>query len=106
MGCVAIVAHLGGSQVLGIIHRALTTSNIIGKIVGEEIVVLCMHEHMKTMLHNAYAFIALPGDFGTLEEIFQIASCTQLDIYPNPIGMLNVNGFYNNLFSFLDHVVK
>ncbi|XVE93449.1 hypothetical protein REPUB_Repub01dG0193600 [Reevesia pubescens] len=67
MGYVATAAHLGGSQVLGIIPRALTTENITGKTVGEEIVILCMHERMKTILDNADAFIALPDGFGTLE---------------------------------------
>ncbi|XVF34123.1 hypothetical protein REPUB_Repub18cG0030500 [Reevesia pubescens] len=81
MGCLATTAHLGGSQVLGIIHRALTTSNITGKIVGEERVVLCMHECMKTMLDNVDAFIDLPDGLGILKEIFQIESWTQLNIH-------------------------
>ncbi|XVE92572.1 hypothetical protein REPUB_Repub01dG0109700 [Reevesia pubescens] len=70
MGYVATVVHLGGRQVLVIIHRALTTSNINSKIVTEEIVILCMHERIKTMLDNVDAFIALLGGFGTLEENF------------------------------------
>ncbi|XVF26870.1 hypothetical protein REPUB_Repub14bG0057000 [Reevesia pubescens] len=81
MGCVATATHLRGSQFLSIIPRALTTSNIIRKIVGEERVVLCMHERIKTMLDNANVFIALPSDFETLEEIFQIVSWTQLNIH-------------------------
>ncbi|XVF29181.1 hypothetical protein REPUB_Repub15cG0098000 [Reevesia pubescens] len=103
MGCMATVAHLGGSQVLDIIPRVLTTRNITEKIVGEEIIVSCMHERMKTMIDNVNAFIALPNGFGNLEEIFQIASSVQLNIHRKPIGVLNVNGFYNSLFSFLDH---
>ncbi|XVF37919.1 hypothetical protein REPUB_Repub20aG0052900 [Reevesia pubescens] len=58
------------------------------------------------MIANVDAFIALPGGFGTLEEIFQIASWSQLDIHQKLIGMLNVNGFYDSLFSFLDHAVE
>ncbi|XVE98729.1 hypothetical protein REPUB_Repub03eG0133200 [Reevesia pubescens] len=58
------------------------------------------------MIANADAFIALPGGFGTLEEIFQIASWSQLNIHQKPIGMLNVNGFYDSLFFFLDHAVE
>ncbi|XVF30752.1 hypothetical protein REPUB_Repub16aG0085600 [Reevesia pubescens] len=65
-----------------------------------------MHERMNIMIENTDAFIALPGGFGTLEEIFQIASWAQLNIYKKPIGVLNVNGFYDSLFSFLDKVVE
>ncbi|XVF32960.1 hypothetical protein REPUB_Repub17cG0127700 [Reevesia pubescens] len=65
-----------------------------------------MHERMNIMIENADTFIALPGDFGTLEDIFQIASWAQLNIHKKPIGVLNVNGFYDGLFSFLDHAVE
>ncbi|XVE98428.1 hypothetical protein REPUB_Repub03eG0105600 [Reevesia pubescens] len=74
MGCVTTAAQLGGSQNLGIISRALARRNIIGKTIGNEILVSCMHECMNIMIKNIDAFITLPGDFGTLEEIFQIAS--------------------------------
>ncbi|XVF06798.1 hypothetical protein REPUB_Repub06bG0081600 [Reevesia pubescens] len=74
MGYVATAEQLGGSQNLGIIPRALARRNIIGKTIGNEILVSCMHERMNIMIENADAFIALPDDFGTLKEIFQIAS--------------------------------
>ncbi|XVF15007.1 hypothetical protein REPUB_Repub09cG0112000 [Reevesia pubescens] len=106
MGFMVTAAYLGGSQVLVIIPRALITGNITGKTVGEEIVVLCIHEHMQTMLENADTIIALFGGFGTLEEIFQITSWTQLNIHQKPICRLIVNGFYNSLFFFLDHAVE
>ncbi|XVF14429.1 hypothetical protein REPUB_Repub09cG0058900 [Reevesia pubescens] len=81
MRCVATTAHLGGSQTLGIIPRALDRRNIIGKIVGNEILVSCMHERMNIMIENADAFVTLLGGFGTLEEIFQIISWAQLNIH-------------------------
>ncbi|XVF38086.1 hypothetical protein REPUB_Repub20aG0067600 [Reevesia pubescens] len=81
IGCVATTAYLGGSQTLGVIPRALARRNIIGKTVGNEILVSCMHEHMNIMIENIDAFVALPGGFGTLEEIFQIASWAQLNIH-------------------------
>ncbi|XVE99342.1 hypothetical protein REPUB_Repub03eG0190000 [Reevesia pubescens] len=56
------------------------------------------------MIANADAFITLPGGFGTLEEIFQIASWSQLNIHQKPIGILNVNGFYDSLYSYLNAV--
>ncbi|XVE90988.1 hypothetical protein DITRI_Ditri20bG0119600 [Diplodiscus trichospermus] len=56
------------------------------------------------MLNNSDAFIALPGGIGTLEETFQIASWAQLNIHHKSIGLLNVDGFFNKLLSFLDQV--
>ncbi|XVF14330.1 hypothetical protein REPUB_Repub09cG0050000 [Reevesia pubescens] len=106
MGCVATAAHLRGSKVLGVIPRALATGNTTGKTVGDKILVSCIHERIKIMIANDDAFIALPGGFGTLEEIFQIVSWSQLNIHQKPIGMLNVNGFYDKLFSFLNHAVE
>ncbi|XVF17227.1 hypothetical protein REPUB_Repub10bG0101500 [Reevesia pubescens] len=103
MGCVATVAHLGGSKVLGVIPRALAIGNTDGKTVGDEILVSCIHECINIIIANADAFIALPSDFGTLEEIFQIASWSQLNIHQKPIRILNVNGFYDSLFSLLNH---
>ncbi|XVF04653.1 hypothetical protein REPUB_Repub05bG0103300 [Reevesia pubescens] len=106
MGCVATTAHLGGSKVLGVIPRALAIGNTAGKTVEDEILVPCIHERINIMIANADAFIALPGGFGTLEEIFQITSWSQLNIHQKPIGILNVNGFYDSLFSFLNHAVE
>ncbi|XVE93058.1 hypothetical protein REPUB_Repub01dG0157400 [Reevesia pubescens] len=106
MGCVATATYIGGSKVLGVIPRALATGNTTGKTVGDEIMVSCIHKRINIMIANADAFIALPGGFGILEEIFQIASWSQLNIHQKLIGMLNVNGFYDSLFSFLDHDVE
>ncbi|XVE57181.1 hypothetical protein DITRI_Ditri04bG0071300 [Diplodiscus trichospermus] len=102
MGCVSTAAHVGGSHVLGIIPTALAEGNFIGKTVGEELQVPTMQDRILKMLENSDAFIALPGGIGTLEEIFQIASWAQLNIHLKPIGMLNVDGFFNKLLSFLD----
>ena len=106
MGCVSGSAYVGGSQVLGIIPKALAVKNITGKTVGEELQVSSMHERIANMLHNADAFIALPGGFGTLEEIFQITSWAQLNIHQKPIGLLNVNNFFDGLLTFLDQAVE
>ncbi|XVF02779.1 hypothetical protein REPUB_Repub04eG0203500 [Reevesia pubescens] len=106
MGYVVTAAHLGSSKVFGVIPRALAIGNTAGKTVGDEILVFCIHERINIMIANADAFIALPGGFGTLEEIFQIASWSQLNIHQKPIGILNVNGFYDSFFSFLNHAVE
>ena len=106
IGCVSIPAFLGGSQVLGVVPKALEKRDIIGKTIGEELQVSTMSDRMNTMFNHADAFIALPGGLGTLEEIFHISSWAQLHIHHKPIGLLNVNGFYDNLLSFLDQAVE
>jgi uncharacterized protein (TIGR00730 family) len=106
MGGVSIAAFLGGNQVLEVIPKALAEGYIIGKTVGEELQVSVMSERLSVMFNHADVFIALPGGLGTLEEIFHISSWAQLNIHQKPIGLLNVNGFYNTLLSFLDHVVE
>ena len=58
------------------------------------------------MFNHTHAFIALPGGLDTLEEIFHIISWAQLHIHHKPICLLNVNGFYDKLLSFLDHAVE
>ena len=67
-----------------------------------ELQVSTMSDRINVMFNHVDAFIALPGGLGTLEEIFHISSRAQLQIHHKPIGLLNVNGFYDNLLSFLD----
>jgi hypothetical protein len=105
-GGVSIAAFLGGSQVLGVVPKALAKGDIIRKTIREELQVSIMFDRMNAMFNHADAFIALPGGLGTLEEIFHISSWAQLHIHHKPIGLLNVNGFYDNLLSFLDQVVE
>jgi uncharacterized protein (TIGR00730 family) len=106
MGVVSIAAFLGGSQVLGVIPKALAKGDIIGKTIGEELQVPTMSDRLNAMFNHADAFIALLGGLGTLEEIFHIFSWAQLHIHHKPIGLLNVNGFYDNFLSFLDQAVE
>ena len=106
MGSVSTTAFLGGSQVLGVIPKALAKEDIIGKTIGEELQVSTMSDRMNTMFNHDNAFISLPGGLGTLEEIFHMFSWAQLHIDHKPIGQLNVNGFYDKLLSFLDHAVE
>jgi len=106
MGGVSIAVFLGGSQVLGVVPKALAQGDIIGKTIGEELQVSIISDRMNAMFNHADAFIALPDGLGTLEEIFHISSWAQLHIHHKPIGSLNVNAFYDNLLSFLDQVVE
>ena len=106
MGGVSITAFLGGSQVLGVVPKALANGDIIGKTIGDELQVSTMSDRMNAMFNHVDAFIASPGGLGTLEEIFHISSWAQLHIHHKPIGLFNVNGFYDNLLSFFDQVVE
>ena len=65
-----------------------------------------MSDRLNAMFTHVDAFIALPGGLGTLEEIFYISSWAQLHIHHKPIGLLNVNGFYDNLLFFIDQVME
>ena len=65
-----------------------------------------MYDRMNTIFNHVDAFIALPGGLGTLEEIFHISSWAQLHIHHKSIGLLNVNGFYDKLLSFIDYAVE
>jgi uncharacterized protein (TIGR00730 family) len=103
---VSIAVFLGDSQVLGVVLKALAKGDIIGKTIGEELQVPTMSDRLNSMFNHADVFIALPGGLGTLEEIFHISSWAQLHVHHKPIGLLNVNGFYDKLLSFLDHVVE
>ncbi|KAI9153934.1 hypothetical protein LWI28_018686 [Acer negundo] len=106
MGCVSKAAHEGGSQILGIIPKALATCDIIGDTVGEVKIVSTMHERKAEMLNHVDAFIVLPSGLGTLEEFFEVTSWAQLKIHQKPISLLNVNGFDDGLLSFLDYSVE
>ncbi|KAF3457800.1 hypothetical protein FNV43_RR02460 [Rhamnella rubrinervis] len=97
---------MGGSNVLGIIPKTLTATNITGMTVGMEIQVSTMHERISKMLEKSDAFIALPGGYGTLEKNFQMLSWSQLNIHRKLIGLLNVNNFFDGLLSFLNYAVE
>jgi uncharacterized protein (TIGR00730 family) len=73
IGGVSIAVFLRGSQVLGVVPKALAKWDIIGKIIGEELQVSTMSDRMNAMFDQADTFIALPGGLGTLEEIFHIS---------------------------------
>jgi hypothetical protein len=103
---VSIAVFLGGSQVLGVVPKALAKRDITGKTIREELQVPTMTDRLNAMFNHVDAFIGLPGDLGTLEEIFHISFWAQLHIHHKPIGLLNVNGFYDNLLSFLDQAVE
>ncbi|KAG5248002.1 cytokinin riboside 5'-monophosphate phosphoribohydrolase [Salix suchowensis] len=105
MGLVSQAVHRGGGNVLGIIPRTLMSKEITGETVGEVKAVADMHQRKAEMARNSDCFIALPGGYGTLEELLEVITWAQLGIHDKPVGLLNVDGYYNYLLTFIDKAV-
>ncbi|KAG2406243.1 Cytokinin riboside 5'-monophosphate phosphoribohydrolase [Vigna angularis] len=105
MGLVSQAVHDGGRHVLGVIPTSLMPIEITGEPIGEVRAVSNMHQRKAEMARQADAFIALPGGYGTLEELLEVITWAQLGIHSKPVGLLNVDGFYNSLLSFIDKAV-
>ncbi|KAH7651991.1 Cytokinin riboside 5'-monophosphate phosphoribohydrolase LOG protein [Dioscorea alata] len=105
MGLVSQAVHDGGRHVLGVIPKSLMPRELTGETIGEVRTVSDMHERKAMMARLADAFIALPGGYGTLEELLEVITWAQLGIHNKPVGLLNVNGYYNSLLSFIDVAV-
>lgn len=99
MGAVADGALQAGGEVIGVIPHFLRTREVAHETLTQLILVDSMHER-KTRMHDlSDGFIALPGGFGTMEELFEILTWGQLGLHTKPIGLLNVNGFYEPLIA-------
>ena len=103
MGQLADAALAHGGRVVGIIPEELNR-RIGHRHLSELIVVGDMRQRKRLMLERADALIALPGGIGTLEELFEALTLLQLGMSEKPCGILNVNGFYDDLLRFLDHL--
>ncbi|MDD2060141.1 TIGR00730 family Rossman fold protein [Pseudomonas sp. GD03860] len=106
MGIVADAAMAAGGEVIGIIPEALKNAEIGHTGLTRLEVVDGMHARKARMAELSDAFVALPGGLGTLEELFEVWTWGQLGYHAKPLGLLDVNGFYTKLGSFLDHVVE
>ncbi|OVA10880.1 Cytokinin riboside 5'-monophosphate phosphoribohydrolase LOG [Macleaya cordata] len=105
MGLVSQAVHQGGGHVLGIIPKTLMCKEITGETVGEVRPVADMHQRKAEMARHSDCFIALPGGYGTLEELLEVFTWAQLGIHDKPVGLLNVDGYYNYLLTFIDKAV-
>jgi uncharacterized protein (TIGR00730 family) len=105
MGTVADAALDAGGRVVGVIPRDLADREIAHRGLSELLVVDSMHARKLAMSDRAQAFVALPGGFGTLEEVLEAFTWTQLGIHAKPVGVLDVAGFFGPLLRFLDSVV-
>ncbi|XP_021667523.2 LOW QUALITY PROTEIN: cytokinin riboside 5'-monophosphate phosphoribohydrolase LOG8 [Hevea brasiliensis] len=106
MGLVSRTVLDGGCHVLGVIPTALIPLEISGHAVGEVLIVSDMHERKAEMAKRADAFIALPGGYGTLEELLEMITWSQLGIHDKPVGLLNVDGYYDSLLGLFDKGVE
>ncbi|MEG1041219.1 TIGR00730 family Rossman fold protein [Pseudomonas sp. NUPR-001] len=106
MGIVADAAMAAGGEVIGIIPQALKDAEVGHNGLTRLEIVDGMHARKARMAELSDAFVALPGGLGTLEELFEVWTWGQLGYHAKPLGLLDVNGFYSKLGSFLDHVVE
>ena len=105
MGTVADAALAAGGRVVGVIPKFLADKELAHTGCTELHVVETMHQRKLLMADLADGFVAMPGGFGTLEELFEVLTWGQLGLHGKPVGVLNVAGFYNTLLSLLDHMV-
>jgi uncharacterized protein (TIGR00730 family) len=105
MGVMARAALDKGGRVIGV-----TPEHIKQRVemleVTEQIMVSSMHERKQKMFDLSDGFIAMPGGYGTLEEFFEVVTWSQLELHSKPCGLLNVNGYFNNLLGFLDESTR
>ncbi len=99
----AVLAH--GGEVIGVIPQFLVEKELVHEKLSEVRIVESMHERKAMMAGLADGFIALPGGFGTLEETVEVLTWIQLDLHAKPIGLLNVEKYFNFLYEFFKHMV-
>jgi uncharacterized protein (TIGR00730 family) len=106
MGAVADAALKAGGKVIGVIPHALAAKELAHLRLTELHRVESMHERKTLMARLSDGFVALPGGIGTLEEIFEVFTWTQLGFQTKPCAFLNVAGYYDELLAFLDKAVE
>lgn len=105
MGRIASEVMDAGGTVTGIIPMPLMPKEVANREITTLIEVDTMHERKALMIERSDAFIAMPGGFGTLEELAEVLTWAQLGIHQKPIGLLNVDGFYDQLLGFFDRCI-
>ena len=105
MGVLADAVLAAGGHVTGVIPTALAAKEVAHEGLSDLRLVSSMHERKAMMADLSDGFIALPGGWGTLEELFEVLTWAQLGLHQKPCGVLNVNGFFDGLLSFVDHTI-
>ena len=106
MGALADAALEHRGQVIGVIPRHLMRPEVAHRRLTDLRVVESMHERKQTMAELSDAFVVLPGGYGTLEEMFEMVTWLQLQLQSKPVGILNVEQFYDPLLDFLRHAAS
>ncbi len=104
MGAVANGALGNGGEVIGVLPEFMSNREIAHSGLTELIMVNSMHERKLKMHDLSDGVIALPGGFGTFEELFEMLTWAQLGLHKKPIGLLNIDGFYDHLIKMIDHM--
>jgi uncharacterized protein (TIGR00730 family) len=106
MGMVADACLQAGGEVIGVIPKFLAEREVAHTGLTQTHFVNSMHERKALMADLSDGFIALPGGFGTLDELCEILTWAQLKLHNKPIGILNALGYYDSLLQFFDHAVQ
>ena len=101
MGTVAEATRVAGGRVVGVIPQALVDKELANQLCDELHIVTSMHERKAMMAERSDAFLALPGGIGTFEELFEVWTWRQLGYHDKPLGLLNVDGYYDGMQQFL-----
>lgn len=105
MGVIANETLRLGGRVTGVIPQMLMDKEVGHSELSQLHIVRDMHERKATMALLSDGFIAMPGGLGTLEELFEMLTWSQLGLHNKPVGLLNVSGFYDGLIAFSKHLV-
>jgi uncharacterized protein (TIGR00730 family) len=105
MGVVADAVLDAGGEVIGVIPKRLAHAELLHPRVDPMHVVEDMHSRKALMAETADAFIALPGGYGTFEELFEVVTWAQLGFHAKSTAILNVNGYFDHLLAFIDHSI-
>jgi len=103
MGAIADSVLAAGGRVTGVIPAALRDKEIAHQGLSELHVVDSMHERKSLMAVLSDGFVAMPGGFGTVEELIEVLTWGQLQFHAKPCGLLNVDGYFDHLLRFFDH---
>ena len=106
MGAIADSVIKNGGDVIGIIPKQILKLEVAHTGLSKLVKVDGMHERKKAIYDYSDSFLALPGGFGTLDELFEVLTWNQLNIHKKPVYILNLNGFFDNLLLHLDHLVR
>ena len=106
MGALADSALAAGGRVIGVIPEHLMRPEVAHQNLTELHVVDSMHTRKRTMASRADAFIVLPGGYGTFEEMFEMVTWRQLRLHAKPVGLVNVEGYFDHLLAFLEHAAR